>query len=67
MEYVDDVHWRKASYSDNGGNCVEVGQTADGVVLVRDTKLHGQGPVQRHASAEWRAFIAAVRAGESAG
>lgn len=37
MESRDDMNWRKASYSaEGGGNCIEVGQTA-GTLLIRDT------------------------------
>ena len=65
MERVDDLRWRKASYSGNGGaSCVEVGQTHDGIVLVRDTKNHGRRPVHRYTPQEWRAFVADVRNGE---
>jgi hypothetical protein len=57
--------WRKSTFSGpNGGNCVEVAQTADGMMLVRDTKEHGHGPVHRYTAAEWRAFVVGVRAGE---
>ena len=38
MERVDDLRWRKASFSGSGGAGVEVGQTRDGMILVRDTK-----------------------------
>jgi hypothetical protein len=62
MNNADGLRWRKASYSDNGGNCVEVGQTADGTILVRDTKDNGHGPVHRYTTAEWRAFTTATRA-----
>jgi hypothetical protein len=59
-----DLNWRKASYSSNGGgNCVEVGQTANGVILVRDTKDRATAP-HRYTPAGWRAFIAGVRAGD---
>ena len=34
------------------------------MILVRDTKDHGRGPVQRFTRAEWRAFVAGVRNGE---
>ena len=65
MERIDDLRWRKASFSGNGGaSCVEVGQARDGMILVRDTKDHGQGAVQRYAPAGWRAFVAGVRNGE---
>jgi Domain of unknown function (DUF397) len=62
MERVDDLRWRKASYSGNGGaSCVEVGQTQDGTIVVRDTKNSGRGPVHRYTPKEWRAFVAGVR------
>ena len=65
MERVDDLRWRKASYSGNGGaSCVEVGQARDGTIVVRDTKNHGRGPVHRYTPQEWRAFLAGVRDGE---
>jgi uncharacterized protein DUF397 len=35
---MDSKGWRKASYSNGSGDCVEVGHTA-GNVGVRDTKL----------------------------
>jgi hypothetical protein len=53
--------WRKSSYSGNGGaNCVETG-SLPGLVLIRDTKDQGQGPVLRVTSAEWQRFTLAVR------
>jgi hypothetical protein len=36
----------------------------DGMILVRDTKDYGHGPVQRFTRAEWHAFVAGVRNGE---
>ena len=65
MERIDNLRWRKASYSGNGGaSCVEVGQARDGTILVRDTKNHGRGPVHRYTPGEWRAFITGVRNGD---
>jgi hypothetical protein len=58
--------WRKSSYSNNGGECVEVADNlADraGFVLVRDTK-NRTGPVLRFPRHHWEAFTAAVRADE---
>jgi len=61
---MDALNWRKASYSaSNGGGCVEVADH-DGMILVRDTKDHGRGPVHRYTPREWRAFIVGVRNGE---
>ncbi len=56
--------WRTSSYSGTqGGNCVQVA-AHDGMILVRDTKDHGHGPVHTFTAARWRAFLAAVRDGE---
>lgn len=58
MESID-RKWRKASYSGNGGDCVEIGQSADGVG-VRDTK-HRDGAELRFNAAAWRRFLASVK------
>jgi hypothetical protein len=64
MERIDDLRWRKSSFSGNGGaSCVEVADH-DGMILVRDTKDHGRGPVHRYTPDWWRAFVAGVRNGE---
>ena len=56
-------HWRKASYSGNGGgSCVEVATNMPATVVVRDSK-DLRGPVLTVESAEWRDFIADVKAG----
>ena len=58
MEAVD-PRWRKSSYSDNGGECVEV---ADDMrcVLVRDTKDR-TGPMLRFTLEAWRRFARQVK------
>ena len=61
MEAID-PRWRKSSFSGNGGDCVEVGQLGDGVVVVRDTKDRSR-TAHRYDPAAWRAFVAAVRSG----
>ena len=57
---MTDPRWRKASYSDNGGNCVEVAGL-DSQVLVRDTKQRGAGPMLRFSVASWRRFADQVK------
>ncbi|MFD4910523.1 DUF397 domain-containing protein [Kitasatospora purpeofusca] len=57
------VSWRKSSYSQNGGNCVEVSPDVPGLVPVRDSK-DPSGPVLTFPSDAWRSFVAAVQAGE---
>jgi hypothetical protein len=60
MEHVD--RWRKSSYSGNGGNdCVELAGH-DGLVLVRDTKQAGTGPVLGFSAEAWQAFTGQLRA-----
>jgi Domain of unknown function (DUF397) len=64
MEHIDNSRWRKSSFSGgNGGACVEVADH-EGMILVRDTKDHGHGPIQRFTRAQWHAFVAGVRNGE---
>ncbi|XVV11128.1 DUF397 domain-containing protein [Actinoplanes sp. CA-131856] len=56
--------WRTSTRS-AGGNCVEVSYQADQeVVLVRDTKAEGRGPVLRFTRSEWSAFVGGVNDGE---
>jgi hypothetical protein len=55
--------WRKSSYSGNGGsNCVEVARDLPRTVAVRDSK-DPQGSVLAMEPADWREFIAEVKAG----
>ena len=55
--------WHKSSYSGNGGSdCVEVASNLPGVVAVRDSK-NPHGPVLTIEPAEWRHFMAGVKAG----
>jgi|HubBroStandDraft_1064217.scaffolds.fasta_scaffold376810_2 hypothetical protein len=66
MEHMTGPAWRTSSYSGgNGGACVEVA-AHDQMILVRDTKDHGRGPVQRYAPAAWQAFVADLRDQDSA-
>jgi hypothetical protein len=52
--------WRKSSYSNPSGNCVETARLTAGQVAVRDSKR--PGPVLIFSRAEWAAFLTAVRA-----
>jgi hypothetical protein len=54
--------WKKSSYSNGGGNCVEVGHVP-GLVGVRDTKDR-EGGTLTVSTAAWSAFLAGVKAGE---
>lgn len=54
--------WRKSSFSQGQGACVELADLGDGVA-VRDSKDPG-GPVLRFTRAELAAFLAGAKAGE---
>jgi hypothetical protein len=56
--------WRKSSFSNLNGNCVEIGRLLPDRVGVRDTKDYGNGPVLIFTAAEWDAFIAAAKDGQ---
>lgn len=53
------ANWRTSSYTGGSGNCVEVAQTPD-LVLVRDTKDRDGGTLTLR-SAQWQAFLASTR------
>jgi hypothetical protein len=55
--------WRKSSYSNMGGNCVEVAGNLRGVVAVRDSK-DPHGPALVFSPAGWDAFTTSVRSGD---
>ncbi|MFF2348501.1 DUF397 domain-containing protein [Kitasatospora sp. NPDC058115] len=55
--------WFKSSYSNNGGECVEVSASFPGAVPVRDSK-DPSGPALVFPVSAWRAFVAGVQAGE---
>ncbi|MDY0815678.1 DUF397 domain-containing protein [Kitasatospora purpeofusca] len=57
------VSWRKSSYSQNGGNCIEVAPDFPGLIPVRDSK-DPSGPALLFPSDAWRSFVAAVQADE---
>lgn len=55
--------FRTSTYS-GGGNCVEVGRTADGSVMVRDTKDANRALSLVFTKDEWAAFVLGVKHGE---
>ncbi|QMU72116.1 DUF397 domain-containing protein [Streptacidiphilus sp. P02-A3a] len=67
MTFASDLNgapWRKSSYSDNGGNCIETAAGfIPGAVPVRDSK-DPEGPALVFPAAAFAAFVGAVKAGE---
>ncbi|MER7701853.1 DUF397 domain-containing protein [Kitasatospora sp. NPDC097605] len=60
---LSNASWFKSSYSNNGGECVEVSASFPGAVPVRDSK-DPEGPALVFPASAWRAFVAGVQAGE---
>jgi hypothetical protein len=52
--------WRKSSYSNGSGHCVEAGHCA-GRIAVRDTKDRGNSPVIRLTPGDWARFTASIK------
>ncbi len=57
------TRWRKSSYSETSGQCVEIAFLDGGMVGVRDSK-NPAGPALIFTPSEWSAFIAGVNDGE---
>ncbi|WP_367434222.1 DUF397 domain-containing protein [Streptomyces celluloflavus] len=63
---TDSPRWFKSSYSNNGGDCIEVAANlvvTRGVVPVRDSK-NPSGPVLDFPADAFSSFVAGVKAGE---
>jgi hypothetical protein len=56
--------WRKSSFSNMNGSCVEISRLLSNRIGVRDTKDNGIGPVLIFTTAEWNAFIAGAKEGQ---
>lgn len=56
--------WRKSSFSNMNGSCVEISRVHSNCIGVRDTKDNGLGPVLVFTCAEWDAFVAGAKEGQ---
>ena len=54
--------WKKASYSTNNGNCVEVAMNLPGVVAIRDSK-NPDAPALVVSREDWESFTSAIKSG----
>ena len=52
--------WRKSTYSNNGGACVEIMDAAPDLVVVRDSANPG-GPTLALTPSQWTAFTTTVK------
>ena len=63
MSDLSKAAWRKSSFSDAGGNCVEVAPLHDGAIAVRNSK-HPEAGAVLFTPAEMDAWIRGCKAGE---
>jgi hypothetical protein len=57
------VTWRKSTWSNPSGNCVEVAALPNGGIAVRDSR-HPSGPALVYSRAQISAFLAGVKDGQ---
>ncbi|WP_395295576.1 DUF397 domain-containing protein [Kitasatospora hibisci] len=57
------VSWVKSSYSNNGGDCIEVAPGFPGVMPVRDSK-DPEGPKLMFSAEAWASFVQAAADGK---
>jgi len=60
---LDWVDWRKSTFSNPSGNCVEAAQLPAGEVAVRNSRFP-DGPALVFTRAEWEAFLLGAHAGD---
>ncbi|MFJ2898172.1 DUF397 domain-containing protein [Streptomyces sp. NPDC087218] len=66
MTSTESPRWFKSSYSNNGGDCIEVAANLAaslGVIPVRDSK-NPNGPVLNTSTTSFTTFVASIKAGE---
>jgi hypothetical protein len=61
---VSRASWRKSSFSNLNGSCVETAPLRPDRIAIRDTKDNGTGPLLVFTRSEWNAFIAGAKEGQ---
>lgn len=61
---VSRASWRKSTFSNLNGSCVEIAHLRLDRFAIRDTKDNGGGPVLIFTGPEWSAFIAGAKDGQ---
>jgi hypothetical protein len=60
---LDWAEWRKSTFSNPSGNCVEAAELSSGEVAVRNSRFP-DGPALIFTHAEWDAFVLGASAGD---
>jgi hypothetical protein len=63
LPVLSDADWRTSSFSQDGGQCVQVAFLPDGSVALRHSK-HPDGSVLLYTRREWDAFLEGAKDGE---
>jgi len=59
---VPGARWRKSSYSNPSGNCVEMARLGDGRVAIRNSRFP-EGAALVYSAGQFRAFVEEAKAG----
>lgn len=60
---IDDIMWRKSTFSGQNGECVELAQLPDGTIFVRNSN-HPDAGTLAFTRAELTAWLQGCKAGE---
>lgn len=61
VAYLANASWRKSTFSNYNGSCVQVARLPDGRIAISDSKDGRHGPALVLSSAEWALVLAGAR------